>query len=177
LANVEQRNCNRRLIAKITLNKLLMIRVTTAIAALFLVSCTYAPRSTKIDQTYTARQMAVGVTSQPNGGITSTTTVEEASASGDTIPSSQQHHATYPEVRVAELASKPTSSGTVSGASNFITIGSTKSDVVRIQGTPTQVNEYGWWDYGNSTIYFDWRGRVKSWANYGGNLKVKMVVQ
>jgi hypothetical protein len=146
-----------------------MIRVTTAVAALFLVSCTYAPRTTKIDQNYSARQMAVGVTSQPNGGMTSTTTVEEVPASGDTIPSSQQHLSTYPEVRVAEPA--------ISSASNFITIGSSKSDVARIQGTPTKVDEYGWWTYGNSIIYFDWRGRVKSWANYGGNLKVKMVVQ
>ena len=154
-----------------------MIRTATAIAAIFLVSCTYAPRSTKIDQTYTARQMAVGVTSQPNEGITSTSTVEEVPASGDTIASSQQHLATYPEARVAELANQPTNGRTISGASNFITIGSTKSDVVRIQGTPTNVNEYGWWDYGNSTIYFDWRGRVRSWRNYGGNLKVKMVVQ
>jgi len=158
-----------------------MIRVTTAIAALFLVSCTYAPRSTKIDQTYTARQMAVGVTSQPNGGMTSTTTVEEVPASGDTIPSSQQHLSTYPEVRVPEMANHPTHGRNVSGASNFLTIGSTKNDVAIIQGTPTKVNEFGslgsWWTYGSSRIEFDSRGRIESWDNYGGNLKVKMVVQ
>ena len=158
-----------------------MIRAATAIAAIFLVSCTYAPRSTKIDQTYTARQMAVGVTSQPNGGITSTTTVEEVPASGDTIPSSQQHLATYPEVQVAELASKPTSSRAVSGASNFLTIGSTKNDVVRIQGTPESIDTgYSWgdsWWFGSSIIKFDRNGRIQSWSNYGGNLKVKMVVQ
>jgi len=181
LANVEQRNCKHRLIAKITLNKPLMIRSTAAIAALFLVSCTYAPRSTKIDQNYTARQMAVGVTSQPNGGITSTTTVEEAPASGETIPSSQQHLATYPEVRVAELANQPTNGRAISGAANFLTIGSTKNDVARIQGTPSKVSEFrssgSWWTYGYSRIEFDRNGRIESWDNYGGNLKVKMVLQ
>jgi len=154
-----------------------MIRVTTAIAALFLVSCTYAPRST--NQTYTARQMAVGVTSQPNGGITSTTTVEEASASGDTIPSSQQHLATYPEVRVAELASKPTSSGTVSGASNFITIGSTRNDVARIQGTPKTIEDLSIineenWDYGYYNRINFKNGLVSGWNNSNGKLKVSM---
>jgi len=157
-----------------------MIRVSTAIAALFLVSCTYAPRSTKIDQTYTARQMAVGVTSQPNGGITSTTTVEEVPASGDTIPSSQQHLATYPEVRVAELANQPTHGRTISSAANFLTIGSIKNDVVRIQGTPESIHTYSWgdcWYFGYSSIQFDRNGRIESWNNRTGNLKVKMVVQ
>ena len=154
-----------------------MIRVTTAIAALFLVSCTYAPRST--NQTYTARQMAVGVTSQPNGGITSTTTVEEVPASGDTITSSQQHLATYPEVRVAELASKPTISRAISSASNFITIGSTKSDVVRIQGTPTKIADLSFinqemWNYGYYNRITFKNGRVSEWNNSDGKLKVRM---
>ena len=157
-----------------------MIRAATAIAAIFLVSCTYAPRSTKIDQTYTARQMALGVTSQPNGGITSTTTVEEVPASGDTIPSSQQHLSTYPEVRVAELASKPTSIRAISSPANFLTIGSTKNDVARIQGTPISISAYSscdYWYFGYSSIKFDRNGRIQSWDNRGGNLKVKMVVQ
>ena len=80
-----------------------MIRVTTAIAALFLVSCTYAPRSTKIDQTYTARQMAVGVTSQPNGGITSTTTVEEAGLPYQTLAASVLHMVAKGELKLALL--------------------------------------------------------------------------
>ena len=157
-----------------------MIRAATAIAALFLVSCTYAPRSTKIDQTYTARQMAIGVTSQPTGGITSTTTVGEVPASGDTIPPSQQHLATYPEVRVAELANQPTNGRTISSAANFLTIGSTKNDVVRIQGTPESIFTYSWgdsWYFGSSSIKFDRNGRIESWSNCGGTLKVKMVVQ
>ena len=156
-----------------------MIRTAAAIAAIFLVSCTYAPRSTKIDQTYTARQMAVGVTSQPTGGMTSTTTVEEAPASGDTIPSSQQHLATYPEVRVAELASKPTISRAISSASNFITIGSTKSDVVRIQGTPTKIADLSFinqemWNYGYYNRITFKNGRVSEWNNSDGKLKVRM---
>ena len=148
-----------------------MIRTAAAIAAIFLVSCTYAPRSTKIDQTYTARQMAVGVTSQPTGGMTSTTTVEEAPASGDTIPSTQQHLATYPEVRVAEPA--------ISSASNFITIGSTKSDVVRIQGTPTKIADLSFinqemWNYGYYNRITFKNGRVSEWNNSDGKLKVRM---
>ena len=153
-----------------------MIRTATAIATLFLVSCTYAPRST--NQTYTARQMAVGVTSQPNEGITSTTTVEEAPASGDTIPSSQQHLAAYPEVRVAELANQP--SRAISRAANFLTIGSTKNDVARIQGTPISISNYSscdYWYFGYSSMKFDRNGQIQSWNNRGGNLKVKMVVQ
>ena len=53
---------------------MLMIRSIIAIlAALALASCTYAPRSTKIDNTYNARQMAVGVGDQPQDAMTSTT--------------------------------------------------------------------------------------------------------
>jgi hypothetical protein len=40
----------------------------------FIASCTYAPRNTQIDQTYSARIMAIGV-SEKSGGITSTTHV------------------------------------------------------------------------------------------------------
>lgn len=58
---------------------------------------------------------------------------------------------------------------------NHITIGSTKSEVARIQGTPTRIanntdNEF-WW-YGMSYIVFDSQGTVKSWDQNGGALKV-----
>jgi hypothetical protein len=154
-----------------------MIRTAAAIAVIFLVSCTYAPRST--NQTYTARQMAIGVTSQPTRGMTSTTTVEEAPASGDAIPSSQQHLATYPEVRVPELASTPTSSRSISGASNFITIGSTRNDVARIQGTPKTIEDLSIineenWDYGYYNRINFKNGLVSGWNNSNGKLKVSM---
>ena len=154
-----------------------MIRTAAAIATIFLVSCTYAPRST--NQTYTARQMAIGVTSQPNEGITSTTTVEEVPASGDTIASSQQHLATYPEARVAELANQPTNGRTISGASNFITIGSTRNDVARIQGTPKTIEDLSIineenWDYGYYNRIKFKNGLVSGWNNSNGKLKVSM---
>ena len=132
-------------------------------------SCTYAPRNTKIDQTYNARQMAVGVTSQPNSEMTSTTTLEEVPASGDAIPSSQQHLATYPEIRLPELASQP----------NFITIGSTKNEVARIQGTPKTIEDLSiineeTWHYGDyNRIQFKY-GLVSGWNNSNGKLKVRM---
>jgi hypothetical protein len=130
--------------------------LSIAFAALFLVSCTYAPRST--NQTYTARQMAIGVTSQPNG-MTSTTTAEQSPVI-----------ATYPEVRVAEPV--------ISASSNFLTIGSTKNDVVRIQGTPIEVTKYAYsgeetWRYGYSFITLK-NGLVYEWNNRCSNLKVKM---
>jgi hypothetical protein len=61
-------------------------------------------------------------------------------------------------------------------APNFITIGSSKSDVVRIQGTPTEIKTWSWgddWCFGYSKISFDTRDRVKEWINRG-NLKVKL---
>ena len=130
--------------------------LSIAFAALFLVSCTYAPRST--NQTYTARQMAIGVTSQPNG-MTSTTTAEQSPVI-----------ATYPEVRVAEPV--------ISASSNFLTIGSTKNDVVRIQGTPIEVTKYAYsgeetWRYGYSFITLK-NGLVYEWKNRCNILKVKM---
>ena len=143
--------------------------VCGCVFAMQFASCTYAPRNTKIDQTYNARQMAVGVTSQPNGAMTSTTTLEEVPASGDAIPSSQQHLATYPEIRVPELAIQ----------SNFITIGSTKNDVARIQGTPITIedlsiiDEENWHYKDYNRIKFK-NGLVSGWNNSNGKLKVRM---
>lgn len=62
--------------------------------------------------------------------------------------------------------------------SEFITIGSTKEDVARIQGTPTRINDFGyigsWWSYGNSKIEFDGKGRIEGWDNSDRNLRVRM---
>jgi len=66
----------------------------------------------------------------------------------------------------------------VGGGSNYITIGSTKRDVLRIQGTPKNIQKYESlhqevWDYGSSSIDFE-NDRVRQWSNYGNNLKAKM---
>ncbi len=56
------------------------------------------------------------------------------------------------------------------------TLGSGREEVLRAMGTPQVISVAGdkqTWYYGNSTVYFDSRGKVTSWNNYG-NLKVSM---
>ena len=58
------------------------------------------------------------------------------------------------------------------------TRGSHRDDVLRIQGTPSSINQYSdhetWW-YGVSTIDISLRDqRVTEWNNLGGNLKVRL---
>ena len=64
----------------------------------------------------------------------------------------------------------------VTGATTF-TRGSHRDDVLRIQGTPSSINEYSdheVWGYGLSTVEISTRdGRVKEWANHSGNLNVR----
>ena len=68
---------------------------------------------------------------------------------------------------------------------DFFTVGSTKKDVQRIQGRPTQITKapYGGeetWMYGSMTslvrseVTF-YRGRVRGWSNYEEGLKVRLV--
>ena len=155
------------------------MRITVAIFALALASCTYAPRSTSIDNNYNARQMAIGVTEQSQDAMTSTIHEEEAIGEGDSsnTPSEsnpsqeaglQESHASYVYQEQRPAVSAP----------NFITIGSSNSDVVRVQGTPTTIYDYPQgdvWYYGSSRISFDTKDRVNSWSN-NGNLKVKMQI-
>jgi len=61
-------NDNPVKVSKHTMTRSLLLLVP------FIASCTYAPRNTQIDQTYSARIMAIGV-SEKSGGITSTTHV------------------------------------------------------------------------------------------------------
>lgn len=59
---------------------------------------------------------------------------------------------------------------------DYFSIGSTKSDVMRVQGTPTAVNKSDFideWSYGLSSIEFE-NGRVKSYHNISGNLRVRL---
>ncbi len=122
-----------------------------------------------IDNTYNARQMAIGMGDQRDG-MTSTTYEDDSgsdlqlnetpqSASGQVLKLQRnfQKRQPYPE-------------------SFFITVGSSKSDVVRIQGTPTSIipvmGTTEWWWYGTSYIVFE-KSRVASWSS-SGNLRVKM---
>ncbi len=64
----------------------------------------------------------------------------------------------------------PTSDVATVKARGYFTIGSTKDEVLAIQGTPDNVMGNLWW-YGASSVTFS-RGVVESYSNSFGNLKV-----
>ena len=80
-------------------------------------------------------------------------------------------------------ASAGTSSGMQSGTdAEFITLGSSREEVARIQGVPDDVSSYGSlgeeiWHYGEEdSITFDLAtGRVRGWSNIIDNLRVQLV--
>lgn len=54
-------------------------------------------------------------------------------------------------------------------------VGSTKDDVIKANGTPSGISDYGYsstWYYGFSTVSFDSNGYVESYNNWDGNLKI-----
>lgn len=55
----------------------------------------------------------------------------------------------------------------------YFSLGSTRNDVLLVQGTPTRV-EANKWQYGLGEIHFK-NGRVEGYRNYFGNLRVRMV--
>ena len=61
---------------------------------------------------------------------------------------------------------------------DHITLGSTREDVLRIQGNPTRINRYPslgheTWSYGTSSLEISTRtGEVLEWSDYRGRLKV-----
>jgi len=64
---------------------------------------------------------------------------------------------------------------TVPVESSTFTIGSTKDEVLAIQGTPDSIT-YSMFQYGFSRVYFDHQGRVTNWENSAlRELKVQMV--
>lgn len=147
------------------------------VAALALASCTYAPRSTKIDNTYSARQMAVGVGDQTKDAMNSTSSEEPVTPSGDNRSSSEPRLVGLRDARTAPFERTTNNLQPAIVESNYLTIGSTKSDVVRIQGTPNTITKFDswgeeWWFYGYSKITLK-NGRVHEWNNHG-NLKVRM---
>ena len=65
----------------------------------------------------------------------------------------------------------------VASASTFFTVGSTKDEVLAIQGSPDRFTDNSF-QYGLSSVYFDPKGRVTSWENSAfKELKVRMVTQ
>lgn len=62
----------------------------------------------------------------------------------------------------------------ITTAGNFITLDSTKQDVINAMGTPDSVNDYSSfivWGYGLSSIKFDNSGKVIGWNDLSNNLK------
>ncbi len=62
--------------------------------------------------------------------------------------------------------------GSVVSAPAYLSIGSTEDDVLRVQGTPTRVEQDKWF-YGFSEIKFK-DGRICDYNNYFGNLKLRL---
>ena len=71
-------------------------------------------------------------------------------------------------------ARKPGKKRTASRAKSrrHFTLGSTQDDVLAIQGTPTSVQGNTWY-YRSSSVTFS-RGRVASYSNQSGNLRIKL---
>jgi len=123
-----------------------MTRTLLLIAPVFMASCTYAPRTTQIDQTYSARIMAIGV-SDKSGGITSTTHVGEG------------------DEEVAAPAVIPVRDG--------FDIGSTYAEVVALQGPPSTIGPGAVWFEGSMVSFTKGRNpRVDYWHDKG-NLKLR----
>lgn len=62
-------------------------------------------------------------------------------------------------------------------SASYFTIGSTEDEVLNVMGDPTSISAYGSGDkifsYGYSQVQFE-NGRVKSYDNYGKNLKIRV---
>lgn len=59
----------------------------------------------------------------------------------------------------------------------FFTIGSTEKEVLQVMGNPTSYNELGPFRimyFGMSSVKFE-KGKVTSYDNFDGNLKVKLI--
>jgi hypothetical protein len=56
---------------------------------------------------------------------------------------------------------------------NYFTIGSTKDDVLRIQGQPDRFSEYTWY-YGRASVGFSISGSVKKWTDSDGILNAQL---
>lgn len=63
--------------------------------------------------------------------------------------------------------------GPPAAAPAFFSLGSTRDEVLRVQGTPTRLDGNRWF-YGFSEIHFR-NGRVEDFNNFFGNLKIRML--
>ena len=54
----------------------------------------------------------------------------------------------------------------------YFTVGSTKDEVLAIQGQPTHIYE-SFWMFGSSVVHFE-GNRVLRWEDFQANLKVKL---
>ena len=72
--------------------------------------------------------------------------------------------------------------GTQTTSLDYFTLGSTKDDVIRLQGAPTLFRRhsgdyaYHEWNYGRSIVRFSAGDRVTGWENIDGNLKARTYV-
>ena len=106
-----------------------------------------------------------GIQAQANSNIAAI----ENRASTVAVPASKSEQGFHAEVANDE----PVRTASVSRPSYF-TLNSTKEEVLRIQGTPTRLNDYEW-TYGYSTVEFR-NDRVVSWTIYTTNpLRARMV--
>ena len=103
------------------------------------------------------------------------------------ILSEPTKRAEYDRERQETMPSAPPSGSTRSHPTqvgNFITFGSSKKDVLRIQGLPTRTytveegtpNQREVWDYGaDAHIVFDLYECVQGWSNHGGSLDISVI--
>jgi hypothetical protein len=70
---------------------------------------------------------------------------------------------------------KPSSSFVIATARPFFTLGSSQDEVLAVQGTPTGIDGNRW-HYDLSWINFG-NGRVESYANSSGNLRMQVVIR
>jgi len=79
---------------------------------------------------------------------------------------------TWSDSTVNPLRARMLPTGPVTISRGYFTVGSTKDEVLTVQGTPSSFND-STWSYGYSNVYFR-DGRVFSWSNSTINpLKVK----
>ena len=125
------------------------------IFTVLLQSCTYAPRSTNIDNTYNARQIAVGLGDHGKEGITSTTHEDEITSDTNMLkPQPQRSIENLRDKPLPQIGRNQPLTPTTTPVNNYFTIGSSKIDVINIQGTPSRIhrNEY----FSQENWYYDY---------------------
>jgi len=82
----------------------------------------------------------------------------------------EEHHVRCVRGGKGQQESESESSGVFN--KGYFTIGSTKDEVLTIQGQPTHVYE-SFWMFGSSVVHFE-GNRVLRWEDFQANLKVKL---